>query len=501
MEETKKCPNCGREILATAKKCKYCGFWMEPKETARCPVCLEIIPKDVDECPMCHERIRKTDEDASNKQSEPNPRLSVDKEKDKVKPAHANKQSTYKTTEGHSKKNIVIPIIVVALALLIGAFFMFRPSTGKPSSVDGSGDAEHLHSFFFSSLCEPIQSLSNDEILYRRLHKLLKKDQLAFIEDNLSFCSPVFVKLDGDGNSVFSFYGSKNATSLPETYTVNYTDVGGKDGWFEVITVINGKRTQSKEPNNQIQSVEKTEPSIREWHYSGTIGNGNDTEDVEFTLFVDGPGDVGDIVKGFYRENGNVTSIPVSGSVRSYASSATLVLSTPNNSNDIFFALYPLVGDEIATINLDLAICLDGRCESRDADVRLLRDNNLNFEFIQFVSYEGKLFDSKVSYPIGMTLAINTSDHENEIVSGYYYYKRRGIKNFIPINGFCSHGFSSSDITTLRLETIIGNECFTYEDVGNIWQKKVLRGGTWTLYEDFSEIVKNELEFELHMDN
>jgi hypothetical protein len=33
MEETKRCPYCGEEILAVAKKCKHCGMWLEQDES------------------------------------------------------------------------------------------------------------------------------------------------------------------------------------------------------------------------------------------------------------------------------------------------------------------------------------------------------------------------------------------------------------------------------------------------------------------------------------
>ena len=61
MEETKRCPYCGEEILAVAKKCKHCGEWLEPKDPERekkpCPICGEMIEADLDICPICHEPI------------------------------------------------------------------------------------------------------------------------------------------------------------------------------------------------------------------------------------------------------------------------------------------------------------------------------------------------------------------------------------------------------------------------------------------------------------
>lgn len=59
MEETKRCPYCGEEILAIAKKCKHCGEWLEAKEPEKekkaCPVCGERIDADVEVCPYCKE--------------------------------------------------------------------------------------------------------------------------------------------------------------------------------------------------------------------------------------------------------------------------------------------------------------------------------------------------------------------------------------------------------------------------------------------------------------
>lgn len=66
MEETKRCPYCGEEILAVARKCKHCGEWLdkeepkkEEKKMVACPVCGEDIEEGTEVCPYCHEHVGK----------------------------------------------------------------------------------------------------------------------------------------------------------------------------------------------------------------------------------------------------------------------------------------------------------------------------------------------------------------------------------------------------------------------------------------------------------
>ena len=73
MKKTKICPECGKEVLEVAKKCKHCGYWFDteylPKDVLkrRCPICDEIIPDDVLVCPYCDETIGNVCEKNSDK--------------------------------------------------------------------------------------------------------------------------------------------------------------------------------------------------------------------------------------------------------------------------------------------------------------------------------------------------------------------------------------------------------------------------------------------------
>lgn len=45
MEEKKRCPYCGEEILAVAKKCKHCGEWLDKKENVEIRIEAKHVPE------------------------------------------------------------------------------------------------------------------------------------------------------------------------------------------------------------------------------------------------------------------------------------------------------------------------------------------------------------------------------------------------------------------------------------------------------------------------
>jgi predicted RNA-binding Zn-ribbon protein involved in translation (DUF1610 family) len=57
----KRCPYCGEEILAVAKKCRHCGEWLDKDNSTKqivCPICGEMIDDGLETCPICHEKIK-----------------------------------------------------------------------------------------------------------------------------------------------------------------------------------------------------------------------------------------------------------------------------------------------------------------------------------------------------------------------------------------------------------------------------------------------------------
>ena len=145
MPEMKICPNCGKEILAVAKKCKYCGTWIEPKHEFRCPVCCEVIPEDSVICPVCHERLRPDPDPRPEtivKESVPQPGPEQRKQPESpAKPEKPEVSPSVRTEESHGTKNApskkwlygTLAGVVGAGPLLFPGRLIFTPGSLRPT--------------------------------------------------------------------------------------------------------------------------------------------------------------------------------------------------------------------------------------------------------------------------------------------------------------------------------------------------------------------------------
>ena len=434
------CPNCGKEILAVAKKCKYCGTWIEPKYEFRCPVCCEIIPEDSVICPVCHERLKpdpepvKTEE-VVQKEEEVVKQTEILDKKDSSSEVLPNRPTP--PTSANGRKWIIIALAGI-LVLGLAAFMLLK---NKPSNKMCSDDAKALHEWFFNNVGTRVESLSSPE-LKARLTKLVGKKAVEGIEGILADSSAdqdpnVGFGHDDSGADIYSLSGVR--ISGNESFIVKYVDYG-ESGFFDVATMINGTRKAGKEFLKQPDIVF---PIVREWDYSGDIWTRRRGTGIDMTLWVDGPGVEGNSVKGFYQFFGEQDKILLEGNIIG----ETLTL---DEKVDSWFTPY---------FELALKKSIDQTSELKGTwNDNLGQDSegegNGMVSYPVFLSrgswspgmgrtapeqttvqYDGRIYDSENSYDIEMILQIENKGGWEDNVTGYYRYKSQPKDNRIALSG------------------------------------------------------------------
>lgn len=144
MEQTKRCPYCGEEILTVAKKCKHCGEWMKPKETPKakkpCPICGEMVDEDLDTCPCCHEPTHFGVIDV------PDPVVSVSQKTESLS-SNTPSANTYFTTKALHYILKIVPYILLG-ALLAFAKFGIKQCSKQRDRKDSFGNISILGDSF-----------------------------------------------------------------------------------------------------------------------------------------------------------------------------------------------------------------------------------------------------------------------------------------------------------------------------------------------------------------
>lgn len=131
MEDTKICPYCGEEIKAVAKKCRFCGQWLNEDTNEVATKGEEVKPQDV----------------APVEQVAPNEEAEEDKATDTVVPSKPDCETSSKVSAGSKKSAVYWLVGILAAVVLVGIGFLLgnRKSDTTPAEQEQTAEIEETN--------------------------------------------------------------------------------------------------------------------------------------------------------------------------------------------------------------------------------------------------------------------------------------------------------------------------------------------------------------------
>ncbi len=206
------CPNCGKEIPATALKCKHCGVWLckENDSKCTCPACGENILKNSTRCPFCGESLMNDDNIVKESINEISKDINIISSKESPSKKH------------YSKIIYFIVAVIIAIVLVGGTIIYQKVERQEMIELRIKAHNDSINDYKKKAKDSIIKATAIRQLCHLIFFDIEKNWRSSIWKNRAYSTTNAYVKCNDFNNAIkwrMSFYSSEGAyTKLDEWY-------------------------------------------------------------------------------------------------------------------------------------------------------------------------------------------------------------------------------------------------------------------------------------------